>query len=151
MDNPPQVPDWIADRQRTTRLVDLGHGTDSTVKVTIEDKAITKIEVTSHGAAYNYGAKGREDFKAGKRDERLYVLQEPHGEAYRRGWQLARLESDTPPMPIEAPKPAETARIPDAAAPKSENPPPSSPTEPEATKSKKKASEPKPSQLDLFG
>lgn len=44
--------------------------------------------------AYDYEAKGAADFKANRKDERLYANAENHGASYRRGWQNARRQAD---------------------------------------------------------
>ena len=45
-------------------------------------------------APYDYAAKGRSDYEAGRRDNRLYEDQtSPHAALYRRGWQDARLKA----------------------------------------------------------
>lgn len=43
---------------------------------------------------YDYAAKGRADFEAGKKDERLYGGGDRHNAEYRRGWQQARREKE---------------------------------------------------------
>jgi hypothetical protein len=43
---------------------------------------------------YDYAAKGREDFLAGKKDQRLYEGADKHNADYRRGWQQARREAE---------------------------------------------------------
>lgn len=82
---------------------------------------------------YDYEAKGREDFAAGKRDDRLYEATQPNGESYRKGWQSARRGSETPTKAPEPGKPQENSA-----------PAPSQPTPPSAEDLKLATGEKKP-------
>lgn len=62
--------------------------------------------------SYDYQAKGAADFKAGKRDDRLYENPENHGASYRRGWQQARREADAGQETRPAPDPVKAKETP---------------------------------------
>jgi hypothetical protein len=47
----------------------------------------------SAGESYDYAARGRDDFLAGKKDEVRYAMTDKTGEDYRRGYRLARLSA----------------------------------------------------------
>lgn len=87
---------------------------------------------------YDYEGKGAADFKAGRRDDRLYNQTDLAGPgvSYRRGWQAARRAAadNAPVQPIAAPVKQEKPRPATTPAP-----------EPE-----KKPRAKKPEQIDLF-
>ena len=49
--------------------------------------------------SYDFKAKGAADFKAGKKDERLFHNPENHGRLYREGWHGARRDAASPTFP----------------------------------------------------
>ncbi len=61
--------------------------------------------------SYDYEAKGRADFDAGTKDERLYSIGEPHGAAYRKGWQQARREAEARAEGLAVPNPGQIAPV----------------------------------------
>jgi hypothetical protein len=105
-------------------------------------------------APYDYAAKGRADYEAGRRDNRLYEdTNSSHAALYRRGWQDARVASPwgSDPAPGE-PIPQAVAGQP---LPQGSPVPPQSAealhVDPPASKRQPKApKQPRPDQLSLF-
>lgn len=71
--------------------------------------------------SYDYEAKGREDFAAGRRDERLYATAEDHGASYRNGWQSARRAKLAADEGLAPPPAATEARAPEIQQPEAQN------------------------------
>lgn len=143
MSDPPEVPKWMADTQVSTEAKDVDAATLKRLGAEPGPERPPESIPAKPEGPYDYEKKGREDFAAGRRDDRLYELPEAHGTLYRRGWQGARRDAETPPRPPE----------PEPTAPKASEPPPKvdpAPTAEEPPKPKKKPHAPKPAQLGLF-
>lgn len=82
---------------------------------TAATRAFAEPDYSADAMSYDYEAKGRGDFAAGKRDERLYGdCVSEHARRYRHGWQSARRGAATPKIePATAPIVDATPQNPD--------------------------------------